>query len=216
MPYAISRKMKNLLTYLIFFSVLAHLIINFAGSVKAAEKKLAASHLTILGFAIGDCTSRDVYSKLGPGIAFKDSAKADATQVCYISDKDETLILFSFENSQCSGVRLLSQKKRFYKWHFCETSPLVSRHLATGNGIKLGMSKSRLKAILGAPQSESNENQETIYKWKQKRNTAETEDDSQGSIGAKQAPPGIVKVTIHTEFSDAKLISFDVLKYSQY
>ncbi len=78
--------------------------------------------------------------------------------MCYVSDRDETLILFSFENSQCSRIRLLSQKKKFYKWHFCEKSPLVSKHLATKSGIKLGMSKGGLKAILGSPRSESDGN----------------------------------------------------------
>jgi hypothetical protein len=209
------RKMKTLLASLIFFPVLVCLIINVAGSVQAADKKPASSHLTILGLAIGDCNSRDIYSKLGPGIPFKDEAKADVTQVCFISNKDETLILFSFENYQCSRVRLLSQKKRFYKWHFCETSPLVSRRLATESGIKLGMSKSRLKAILGAPHSESDENMKYIYEWKQKRNTAETQRDSQDSRDTKDAPHRTVKATIHAEFSDAKLISFDVSKISQ-
>ena len=126
----------------------------------------------------------------------------EETQVCYVSDKDETLILFSFENSQCSGVRLLSQKKKFYKWHFCETSPPVSRHLATDSGIKLRISKSRLKTILGAPHSESDESLIYVYEWRLERNTDEVTDRT-------------VTAAITAEFSNTRLISFDVSIISQ-
>lgn len=194
--------MKPLLTSLIFFTVLTCLTFNVVGSAQAADKKLAAPHLTILGLAIGDCAPRDVYSKFGPGIVFKDSAEKEETHVCYVSDKDETLILFSFENSQCSGVRLLSQKKKFYKWHFCETSPPVSRHLATDSGIKLGISKSRLKTILGAPHSESDESLIYVYEWRLERNTDEVTDRT-------------VTAAITAEFSNTRLISFDVSIISQ-
>jgi hypothetical protein len=187
---------------ILFFLMSAYLLIGFVEIAQSADKTLDESNFRILGLLIGDCTSREVYSKLGPGIPFKDEVKVDVTQACYISDKDETLILFSFENSQCADVRLLSQKKKFYKWHFCETSPLVSKYLATGSGIKLGMSKSRLKMILGAPQSESDENLTYVYEWKLKRNTKEVTD-------------GTVKATIRAEFSDTKLISFDVSKSMQ-
>ena len=143
--------MKTLLKTVSFLLVFACLLFNNLEAARAADKTVDKSKLTILGLVIGDCTSQDIYSKLGPGIPFKDDANPNITQLCYVSDKDNTLILFSFENSQCVRYKLMSQKTRFYKWHFCEKSPRVSKHLATGSGIKLGMSKSRLKAILGRP-----------------------------------------------------------------
>jgi len=185
---------KTLLNSILFFWVSACVLINFVETAHPADGTLDESNFKILGLIIGDCAPRDVYSKFGPGIVFKDSAEKEETQVCYVSDKDE---LFSFENSQCSGVRLLSQKKKFYKWHFCETSPLVSRHLATDSGIKLGISKSRLKPILGAPPSESDESLIYVYEWRLKRNTNEVTDRT-------------VKAAITAEFSNTRLISFDV------
>ena len=187
---------------ILFFLMSAGLLIGFVETAQPTDKALDESNFGILGLIIGDCAPRDVYSKFGPGIAFKDAAQADVSQVCYISDRDETLIVFSFENSQCSGVRLRSQKKKFYKWHFCETSPLVSRQLATDSGIKLGISKSRLKTILGAPPSESDESLIYVYEWRLKRNTNEVTDRT-------------VKAAVTAEFSNAKLISFDVSIISQ-
>jgi len=208
--------MQTLLKIVSFLLVLACLLFNMMEAARAADKTVDKSNLTILGLVIGDCTSPDIYSKLGPGIPFKDEANPNFTQLCYVSDKDDTLILFSFKNSQCTRFKLMSQKIRFYKWHFCEKSPLVSKHLATGSGTKLGMSKRRLKAILGTPRHESDENMEYVYEWIQKRNTLETERGSQDLRNAKGTPHRKLKTIIRVEFSDAKLISFDVLKYSQY
>ena len=208
--------MKILLTFFIILSVLSSLPVNFVETAYSADKTPDESNFRILGLFIGDCAPQDVYSKLGPGISFKDEANADLTQVCYASDKDETLILFSFENFQCSRFSLLSQKKRFYKWHFCEKTPLISKHLTTASGIKLGMSKSELKAILGAPHSESDENMSYAYEWKQKMNKTKNGEAGQHSKDVKKNPHRTVKATIRTEFSDTGLISFEVSRYSQY
>ena len=204
--------LKTLINSILFFWMSACLLFYVVETAQAADNTPGESNFKILGLFIGDCAPQDVYSKLGPGISFKDGAKADLTQVCYVSDRDETLILFSFENFQCSRIRLLSQKKKFYKWHFCEKSPLVSKHLATESGIKLGMSKSGLKAILGAPRSESDGNLTYAVEWMLKRNTAETGRDS---VAVKEAADRAVKVTIRAEFSDTGLISFDVSKSMQ-
>ena len=151
--------MKSLAKPVAFFLALACLFLSFIETAGAADKTPSQSNFTIVGLDIGGCTVQDIYSKLGPTIPVRD----DANQLCYVSDRDETLILFSLENSKCTGFKMMLQKKRFYKWHFCEKSPLVSKHLATESGIKLGMSKSRLKTILGAPHSESDENMKYIY-----------------------------------------------------
>ena len=201
---------------ILFFLMSAFLLIGFVNAAQSADKALDESNFRILGLFIGNCAPRDIYSKFGPGIAFKDAAEEEETQVCYVSDKDETLILFSFKNFQCSRIRLLSQKKKFYKWHFCEKSPLVSRHLSTESGIKLGMSKSELKAILGAPHSESDENMSYAYEWKQKMNKTKNREAGQHSKDVKKNPHRTVKATIRTDFSDTELISFEVSRYSQY
>ena len=95
---------------ILFFLMSAYLLIGFVDTAQSADKALDESNFRILGLYIGDCAPRDIYSKFGPGIAFKDAAEEGKTQVCYVSDKDETLILFSFENFQCSRFRLLSGK----------------------------------------------------------------------------------------------------------
>ena len=208
--------MKAQINALIILVVLSCALSYEVQAAQAADKTLDKSNLTILGLVVGNCTSLDVYSKLGPSIPFKDDAKPDVTQVCYVSNQDETLILFSFENSQCSRFRLMAPKNKFHKWHFCEKSPLVSKHLATESGLKLGISKSRMKAILGDPKHESDETLDYVYEWKQKMNQAEIERASQYSKDVKKNPFWTVTAAIRAEFSENGLILFDVIKYSQY
>ena len=188
----------------------AYLLLNCVETARAADQSLDPFHITILGLVIGGCASQDIYSKLGPGIPFKNTTTVDVRQVCYVSHKDDTLILFSFENSKCSRFRLLSQKMKFYKWHFCEKSPLVSKHLATASGIKLGISKNKLKTILGAPQSESDAYLKFVFEQKQKASRTEIEKTAPHSKDGRKNPCRTAKTIIRAEFSDTGLISFDV------
>jgi hypothetical protein len=73
-----------------------------------------------------------------------------------------------------------------------------------------------LPSLWKSHNNESNENLNYVYEWKQKMDQAEIEKASQYSKDVKNNPFGTVKATIRAEFSDAGLISFDVLKYSQY
>jgi hypothetical protein len=57
-----------------------------------------------------------------------------------------------------------------------------------------------MKAILGVPQNESDENLNYVYEWKQKMNKAEIERASQYSKGVKKNPFWTVKVAIRAEF----------------
>ena len=188
----------------------ACLLFIFVDIANVQDRSLDSSHRTILSLVIGDSVSRDIYSKMGPGIPIRDNSNPSATQLCYVSGRDDTLVIFYSEFSRCSRVRLLSQKKRFQKWHFCSESPLVSKDVATASGIRLGMSKTRLKTILGAPRSETDETVNYVYEWQQKMNSAEIDKTSKDSGYLDNNRLRMVKATIQAEFSVSGLISFDV------
>ena len=188
----------------------ACLLFILVDTASVQDRSLDPSHRTILSLVIGDSASHDIYSKMGPAIPFRDNANPSATQLCYVSGRDDTLVVFYSEFSRCSRVRLLSQKKRFQKWHFCAASPLVSKDVATASGIRLGMSKERLKAILGRPRSESDEFLEYVYEWQQKRAPAEWGNASEDFGDPVKRQHRRVRATICAEFSHSGLISFDV------
>ena len=193
----------------------ACLLFIFVDIANVQDRSLDPSHRTILSLVIGDSASHDIYSKMGPGIPIRDNSNPSATQLCYVSGRDDTLVVFYSEFSRCSRIRLLSQKKRFQKWHFCSASPLVSKDVATASGIRLGMSKNRLKKILGPPRSETDETVNYVYEWQQKMNSAEIDKTSTDSENLENNRLRMVKATIQAEFSVSGLISFDVYQSLQ-
>ena len=188
----------------------AWMLFIFVDIASAQDRFLDPSHRTILRLVIGDSASHDIYSKMGPAIPIRDKSNPSATQLCYVSGGDDTLVVFFSEFSRCSRVRLLSQKKRFQKWHFCSASPLVSKDVTTASGIRLGMSKQGLKAILGPPSSEANEILNYFYEWQQDKNRTDTDETAQHmAIDGNNHQP-TTKAAIRAEFSEAGLISVDV------
>ena len=190
--------------------ILACLLFIFVEIARCQDRSLDPSHRTILGLVIGDSASHDIYSKMGPSIPIRDNSKPSVTQLCYVSDRDDTLIVFYSEFLRCSRVRLLSQKKWFQKWHFCTASPRVSKYLTTASGIKLGMRKPRLKAILGLPRSETKETLNYVYEWRPARGQTEIGEAGQHPPIGGNHHQRTTKAAIRAEFSDGGLISFDV------
>ena len=143
------------------------------------------SDFGILGLAVGESSWHAIQSKLGPTITFKHPTDDDVHQLCYVSDKDNSLLVFRLEHNQCTRFSLMARKDKFYRWNFCEISPLVSEYMATDNGIKLGMSKEQITAILGKRRKESSETMffEIVSAEKEKRT-----------------------VYIETHFSESKLV----------
>jgi hypothetical protein len=188
----------------------ACLLFFFADSASVQDRSLDPSHRTLLSLVIGESASHDIYSKMGPVIPIRDNSHPSVIQLCYVSGRDDTLVIFYSEFSRCSRARLLSQKKRFQKWHFCSASPLVSEDVATASGIGLGMSKHSLIAILGPPDSEADQILNYSYEWQQKMNSAEIAGTSEDSTDPGKNPFRRVKATIQAEFSNTGLISFDL------
>ena len=195
--------------------IAAGVLFIFVDIASVQDRSLDRSHRTILSLIIGDSPAHDIYSKMGPGIPIRDHANPSATRLCYVSGRDDTLVVFHSEFSRCSRVKLLSQKKRFQKWHFCSASPLVSKNVATASGIRLGMRKDRLNAILGPPRSETDETVNYVYEWQQKMDSLEIEKTSKDTGGPDNARLRTVNATIQAEFSVSGLISFDVSMLSE-
>ena len=149
--------MKYLVNTFIILSVVLLISCHIYASSKTQFKDLNQSNYTVMGLTIGECSRLDILSKLGPTLIINDEENADNDHLCYISERDETLILFGFEENQCTQFQMMSHKDQFYKWHFCAESPLVTESMSTESGITLGMHKDSLKKILGTPKKDSGE-----------------------------------------------------------
>ena len=202
--------MKYLLTFVITNIIVLQAFSHVHASSTIRYKKLNKSHYTILGLTIGECSREDILSKLGPSLSIKGEKKTDINHLCYISDRHETLIIFSFEENQCKRFRMISRKAQFYKWHFCAISPLISNEISTLSGIELGMQKNRLKEILGTPERDSGEI--LVFKYNQKT-TTEIEEHKRGFRDPDDeniALPATVRIYIEAGFADSVLSSLHI------
>lgn len=174
------------------------------------NKQLAKSNYTIYGLTIGKARLPDFFSKLGPTIVFEDDSNSEARCICYVSDRDETLILIKLENYRRSRFKLMSQKMKFYKWHFCERSLLVSDNLSFQNGIKLGMDKARIKSVFGSPEEETPDRLRYAYRWKEniQDNEAIEVDCDPDMLHHEHCRTVTLKVI--ADFFNSKLINLDI------
>ena len=208
--------LRNMLKRVISLSLLIIpiMVLYITGHIDASPKtpyeELNKSNYTILGLTIGECFRHDILSKLGPALKIRDENDPGLDHLCYISDRDETLMVFSFKASRFRRFQMMSHKNRFYKWHFCEVSPLVSKETSTESGIILGMSKDRLKAILGIPQKESNEMLVFEYKRKKPVEKEELNNESHDFTDMNSVSSRNMSIYIEARFVDSELSSLEM------
>lgn len=202
--------MNNLFNYLIVISVLFFVPCHINAASKSQHKEINKAHYTVLGLAIGECSRLDILSKLGPTLIINDEDHTNTDHLCYVSDRDETLIVFSFNANRCARFRMMSRKDQFYKWHFCEASPLVSEEMSTESGITLGMHKDQLKRILGTPEKDSNEVLFFEYKGKKPMEKEELKKGSQYFEDRNNVSKRTVQIYVEARFLDSELSSIDM------
>ena len=197
---------KQLTTVAILFLVYNH-VLAFS---KWELKELDRSNYTILGLTIGECSNHDILSKFGPTFKIDDEKKPSVDHLCYVSDRDGTLIMFSLVKNQCIKFEMMSRKDRFYKWNFCEDSPLVTKRISTESGVILGMQKSQLEKILGTPIKESEE--KLLFKFKGQKKIEEKERKKRSHNGEDKniGFSGPVSIYIEAHFVALKLSALTI------
>ena len=134
--------------------------------------------LTILGLTLGKHTLWDVRNKVGEAdlIPHAEHKKAHSPEdkICYVSAQkdDETVLIFN-ANGTLSSFCLEPKRNTSTDRKLCTKTALVSKGLATGNGLKSGLTKDQVKKILGLPVKE--EAGTFIYTYKVKEKIPEKE-----------------------------------------
>jgi len=98
--------MSNQIKASIILVLLAGLLFTDGGTVRAADKSPGKSSLRILGLAIGNCRSLDIYSKLGPGMAIRDFPPPPMSPGCVMSPTGTTpwfYLLWKIPAARASG-----------------------------------------------------------------------------------------------------------------
>ncbi|MCB0220940.1 MAG: hypothetical protein KDH09_14675 [Chrysiogenetes bacterium] len=119
-------------------------------------------HLKFMGFDIHESTEDTIESvrlKLGET---RDSGNENISNcACYVAadTNDETAVEFctgpvgGFHN--LSSFRIAAKQDRYFHRHLCEKSARVNGLVATESGLRIGLEKEAVRAILGKPLEEN-------------------------------------------------------------
>jgi hypothetical protein len=111
---------------------------------------------TVLGFAIGHASLKDVQAKLGSAKIERVSREEESdTAMCYVSPVDGTVLVFYSGAmggwKDITWFAIWSREAAYPHPSQCASSTLVSQNLATASGLRLGLTKNELEEIAGRP-----------------------------------------------------------------
>ena len=124
--------------------------------VKSSSKPIKDTNLRIAGIALREASFKQVTARFGKAAEVeRGDAASGRTQVCYVS-VGEPKIHFIFETGEVESIfYLFAGGKNWNGADQCVKSSLVSADLATHSGLKVGLERPKVEAILGPPDAVS-------------------------------------------------------------
>ena len=121
-------------------------------AVKPQNKDLEAVNFQILGVVLGNQLEQ-ITAKLGRTRSVqRGDASTGREQVCYVSvdTQEKVHLIFEFGEVE-SAFYLFAAGADWTGSNLCRASPKVSPAIATAAGLKLGLTRAQVEAILGDP-----------------------------------------------------------------
>lgn len=123
-------------------------------SMKRTE--IADADATIMEFAIGRTSLKDVQAKLGKAAVTRVSRNEESDEsICYVSPADGTVVIFYTGAmggwEEVTWFASWSREAGFAGVSQCTPSTVVSRNVATPSGLRLGMTREEFERIAGHP-----------------------------------------------------------------
>jgi hypothetical protein len=139
--------------------------------VKSGKDELPKSNFTVAGVALGDGGFEAITAKLGSAtVVERGDGASGRSQICYASAKDSSVFL-AFEFGEDESLFYLFRGAHPWSGRkYCAPSKLVSNELSTASGLKLGLTRKEVEAILGQPDA-STENELVYSRGFEKRST---------------------------------------------
>jgi hypothetical protein len=124
--------------------------------VKLTEKHFDTRSFTIIGVNLVTLDFKKVASRLGRAtIVDRGDASYSRSQACYVSDGGSEKIHLIFESGEGGDTAfyLFRGGAGWKGMSYCVKSNQVSADLTTGSGLKLGLTRAEVEAILGKPEA---------------------------------------------------------------
>ena len=179
----------------------------------ASEKRrLAPQNSEVLGITLGESEFADLERILGSRTA-SDVREQEGVLACYCSSGDERTVL-QFDTWIGTVVEFHFFKGSRQLVSRCTKSKLISDSLATSSGLRLGMSRAQVIALLGTPAK----NGEDRLRYELDYNRPPTPEELKRFKDAFAEPPALMNVygNIDLRFRNGKVVRVDALRGEDY
>lgn len=172
-------------------------------------------HLEILGFTLGKNTLAEVESKLGKSAVRKCSREEEASkEVCYLAGEGQTRVVFEAGFSggwkELDGYKVIAGSLQRPCYRQCPRAAQVTGEVQTEGGLKLGLTREQLIALLGPPK-QTRENK-LSFQWQSRQ--AMTKEQQEAESKTFKSPVNDayydVQDTIEVTLADSKVVEFTV------
>jgi hypothetical protein len=174
----------------------------------AEARKLAAESFQVLGITLGTSEVTDLERVLGPGTS-RETPEHEGLVTCYCSPgSDRTVLEFDSWVGTIVEFRFFQGSPQMVSR--CAKSRFVSNSLATASGLRLGMSRSQIMALLGTP----TEVREDRFIYDSTYDRPPTPEEVKHFNDAFYAPPALINVheRVDIGFRGGRVVRVDVLR----
>jgi hypothetical protein len=203
---------------------LAFLLVGFAvARGQRPSKPDVSPHSSLLGFELEKSTFADVQDRLGAAKIGQCSHEVEPiSYIGYVSQSpDKTKILFESNRFdppfELSGFRVVAGNMSTSTCQIqYQTSAPFDSEVKTGGGLKLGLTKAELRALLGSPSKVSGS--QLTFEWWSKRSMtkAEIDQETQTFKAPVTRPYWDVHDVISVVLNDSKVVDFEVQRTATY
>lgn len=207
------------------------LVLLFASLIRAdkvagqgpARPNDMAPHMGLLGFTLEHSTLADVEDKLGitalGGCSTEEGAREEGAPkvVCYISKApDKTRVFFEsgFSGgwSTLTGFKVVSSSLTSDCHLRCAATSSITRGIKTKGGLRLGLTREQLVALLGTPTEVNGSHLIFQRQWERPMTKAELDRERQNYNNDETRPYFDVIDTVDAEIAGSRVAAFEVMR----
>lgn len=174
-----------------------------------------AGHLEMLGFTLGKSTLADVESKLGKSAARKCSREEEASkEVCYLAGEGQTSVVFEAGFSggwkELDGYKVIASSLPRPCYRQCPRASQVTGEVQTEGGLKLGLTREQLIALLGPPKR--TQGNKLKFEWQSRQEMTKEQQKAESKTFKSPVTDAYYDVqdTIEVTLADSKVVEFVV------
>jgi hypothetical protein len=194
------------------------LLMTLGVSLASAQSQPApniAGHREMLGFTLGKSTLADVESKLGKSAARKCSREEEASkEVCYLAGEGKTIVVFEAGFSggwkELDGYKVIEGSLQRPCYRQCPRAAQVIGDVQTEGGLKLGLTREQLIALLGPPKRTRGNKLSFVWQSRQAMTKEQQEAASRTFKSPVTDPNYDVQDAIEVMLADSRVIEFEV------